>query len=65
MKKLYVWDEYCPVGFDNGIAFAIADSEDEARVAVSNGAGISPWEWGSVKVYPVTDTVAFSRVGND
>jgi hypothetical protein len=66
--KLYVWDEFYPDYYD-GLAFAIAESEEEAIKLVE--ATINPpylqrynrEEWGAVKVFNSDEKIAFSRNG--
>jgi len=60
--KLYVWDS----GFYGGLAFAIAESEQQAKKLVMIGGADFPLmkhAWGKVRVMPLDEKVAFSVCG--
>ncbi len=50
--KLYVWKDFCP-DYTRGLAFAIAESEDDAMRQISEKAGRWPYDWGAVEVFPI------------
>ena len=45
--KLYVWSAFSPDYYD-GLAFAIAETEHEARALVVEAYGTEPSNWGPV-----------------
>ena len=49
--KLYVWTEFSP-DWTDGLAFAIAESEEEARELVIKAYGVV-YTWGKVAVRPL------------
>lgn len=50
--KLFVWDEFCP-DYSDGLAFAIAETVQEAQELVINSMGYSTSSWGPVREYPI------------
>jgi len=55
--KLYVWTDFCPdcIG---GIAFAIAETVDEAKrlVVLEHGAAynhVCVWDWGTLTIHDI------------
>lgn len=60
--SLYIWDEFCP-DYSNGLAFAIAESESDARAEIIASRKCEVYHWGPVKVYPVNEKIAFSVSG--
>lgn len=62
--KLFVWNEFNPC-YDNGIAFAVAENEQEAKVMVLEESGNARAEWGKTEVYELGEKIAGSRVGCD
>jgi hypothetical protein len=63
MKKLkvYIWAEFCP-DYTDGLAIAIAESEEEARKLVMQGS--SAREWGPVEVRDISK-LAYSVEGGE
>lgn len=59
--KLYVWDEFEPA-IDNGLAFALARSEREAKRLVEEQYG-RVFYWGEVTMLPVTIPAARAVAG--
>jgi len=59
--KLYVWDDFAP-DYTGGLAFAIAETVQEAQKIIEKGGGIT-LEWGDVKEYPLNKKIAFHRHG--
>ena len=60
--KLYVWTEFCP-DWRGGLAFAIANSEAEAKAMVIDEYGMEPYCWGNLMVYTTTKHIAFAVSG--
>jgi len=60
--KLYVWAEFAP-NWKDGLAFAIAGSEDLARSLIINVAGLNPDDWGPVQVFDLDLPIAFGVYG--
>jgi hypothetical protein len=65
--KLYVWEGFCPNYYD-GLAFAIAVSEEEAIELIEKKVDppYSPYDpdlWGEVDVYDIDKKIAFARNG--
>lgn len=55
--RLYVWEGFCP-DYTSGLAFAIAENEGEARKLVQKRRGFQVYEWGTLRVLPLTKRVA-------
>jgi hypothetical protein len=75
LLKLFVWDNFCP-DYSPGVAFAIAESEQQAKEMIVKHFQSAPknkgWDaqitiesipWGEVKTYKLTDKVAFAMEG--
>jgi hypothetical protein len=70
--KLYVWDEFCP-NYVDGLAFAIAESEEAARASINEALGYCPPDgtndsnnrWGRVRIYELNEPVAFAVTGGE
>lgn len=61
--KLFVWTEFWPDG-TNGMAFAIAETEEEARMLIIEECdGIEPPDWGTLEVCSLDDKVAREVIG--
>lgn len=61
--RLYVWPEYCP-NYADGIAVAIATSEEAAKAAViADEEGVDYKEWGPCEVREIEAGVAYSVHG--
>jgi len=56
--KLYVWDAFSP-DWSDGLAFALADSEEDAKQMIEEFKGRPVDEWGTVKVYDLTEKVCY------
>lgn len=61
--KLYVWENFCP-DYSDGLAFAIAENETEARALVEKEHDYPPWDWGPVKEYPIEKIAFFVHGGS-
>ena len=65
--KLYIWDDFCS-DYTSGLAFAIAETESEARelvrVACGDKTGYDSSEWGDVKVKEISKCAHFVTGGS-
>lgn len=52
--KIFIWAEFCP-DHDDGLAFAIAENEEQAKDLVIREFGREPksWEWGFLEVHEI------------
>lgn len=55
--RLFVWEGFSPDN-TNGLAFAIAKNETEARILVEEENGSNIYCWGELKIYPITKRLA-------
>lgn len=55
--KLYVWTEFSP-DYTNGLAFAIAHDEGEARRLIEKRRGFEVYTWGNLEVRRIDQCVA-------
>lgn len=55
--RLYVWEDFSP-DYTSGLAFAIAESEAKARKLIEKRRGYTVYEWGTLRVYPLTKRIA-------
>lgn len=60
--KLFVFEEFCP-DYTNGLAFAIAEDEIEARKMIEGERGFAVYDWGEVTMHPLTEKIARSVSG--
>ncbi len=60
--KLFIWTGFCP-DYTDGLAFAIARDETEARKLVEEDRGYRIWEWGDLEIKSVTRKIARSVSG--
>lgn len=60
--QLFVWDGFSP-DYTDGLAFAIAYSEEEARQLIVEAYGASPSDWGTLKVHPLNRHIAYAVCG--
>ena len=56
--KLFVWTGFQP-DYSDGLAFAIAETEAQARELVSANEGGEPYEWGTLQILPLNTPIAF------
>ncbi len=47
--RLYVWTGFCP-DWSDGLAIALADSEDDARKQIIKQCAFEPHNWGTLEV---------------
>ena len=61
--KLYVWQNFEPDA-SPGIAFALAESEDEAKKAIT-ASYIKDWiiEWGDLSIHDIDVPISFYLFG--
>jgi len=64
MKKLrlFIWTGFCP-DYTEGLAFAVAADETEARKLIEKGRGYAVHTWGNLEIRPLADRVARSVSG--
>lgn len=55
--KLYVWTDFCP-DYTSGLAFAIADSVEEAQKMIVDQRGFDVYEWGTLTVHDLNVKIA-------
>jgi len=60
--RLYVWDNFNP-DYTEGLAFAIAGSEKEARKLIEQDRGFPVSDWGPLCVRPLNQRYATSVSG--
>jgi len=60
--RLYVWEGFSP-DYTSGLAFAIAESETEARMLIEKKRGFEVYEWGTLKIKPLDKRIAFCVSG--
>jgi hypothetical protein len=60
--KLFVWEGFSP-DYTDGLAFAIAGNEQEARELIIKDKGFEPYTWGTLKVHPLNKPVAYNVSG--
>jgi len=60
--KLYVWTNFAP-DYTCGLAFAIADSVEEAKALVIDDLGVDPSDWGVLAIYPTDCKIARAVYG--
>ncbi len=58
-RKLFVWTGFCP-DYSNGLAFAIAKDETDARKLVEQQMGYCPSVWGELKIHPLNERTRFA-----
>jgi len=60
--SLYVWTQFCP-DYTDGLAFAIAETEEHARQLVTDQLTWEPSDWGKVQVLPHDQPIGFGSYG--
>lgn len=61
--RLFIWTGFCKDSTD-GMAFAIAKDETEARKLVAEQRGGEPYKWGTLEVRRIDQRVARSVDGD-
>ena len=52
--RLYIWARFCYGDEDYGLAFAIANTEEEAKKLVTVDGKNGVWEWGDLEVKEIS-----------
>jgi len=60
--KLFVWKGFAP-DYTDGLAFAIAENETEARKLIIKKIGFNFSEWGNLKIKPLNKKTSFAVAG--
>lgn len=60
--RLFVWEGFAP-DYTDGLAFAIAKEEQEARKLVIKSCGYDPSVWGTLTIRPLSRKAAFAVAG--
>ena len=55
--KLFIWAGFCP-DYTQGLAFAIAETETQARELIIEEYGYEPYEWGDLEIRDINISVA-------
>jgi len=55
--QLYVWTEFNP-DYNDGLALAIASSEDEAKTLVKDLWDFTPHDWGNLEILSLDQPIA-------
>ena len=55
---LFVWTEFC-TDFTDGLAFAVAETVEQAQRLIERNRGCAVTDWGRVQQFPVTGPIAF------
>lgn len=60
--KLFVWTGFSP-DYTDGLAFAVASDESEAKVMIEKDRGFGIYIWGNLHIYDLDTPVAYSVSG--
>jgi len=60
--KLFVWTEFQP-DYSGGLAFAIAETEAQAREMIEKDYSWGVSEWGTLQILPLNTPIAFQVSG--
>jgi len=60
--KLYVWTGFAP-DWTDGLAFAIAKTEKEARKLIIAEYGMSTYDWGDLEIRDLKEPCAYFVTG--
>lgn len=60
--RLFVWTDFSP-DYKDGLAFAIAETIEQAMALVTEQLGYTPITWGTVEIHSLSDPVAFAVSG--
>lgn len=63
-KQVFIWREFMP-DYSDGLAFAIAETESEARKLIIEELGYNPSDWGPIIVKTLDEKVAFACCGGE
>jgi hypothetical protein len=59
---LFVWAQFCP-DYTDGLAFAIAETVEQAQKLIEQKCGYRPTDWGPVQQFPASEPIAFCVTG--
>ena len=59
---LFVWNKFCP-DYTDGLAFAIAETVEQAQKLIQQHRGCVVYDWGPVQRHPLTELIAFCVSG--
>ena len=59
---VFVWAQFCP-DYSNGLAFAIAETVEQAQKLIKQKRGYGATDWGPVQQFPATELIAFCVTG--
>ena len=59
---LFVWTEFC-TDFTDGLAFAIAETVEQAQRLIERTRGCAVSDWGRVQQFPASEPIAFCVTG--
>ena len=60
--RLYVWPKFAP-DYRDGLAFAIAESEEHAKRLILGRLDYDPMDWGPCEEHPLSVAIGFGRHG--
>lgn len=55
--KLFIWTDFCS-DYTQGLAFAIAEDEADARKQIEEEGGREVYSWGDLEIKPLTRRMA-------
>jgi len=61
-KKLFVWTSFNP-DYTNGLAFAIANTVEEAKEIIENSIGYKPYQWGELHIHKLNEKIGYGVGG--
>lgn len=59
---VFVWTKFCP-DWGNGLAFAVAETVEQAQRLIEKKRGYEVYDWGPVQQFPANEPIAFSVSG--
>jgi hypothetical protein len=62
VMRLFVWEGFCP-DYTDGLAFAVAETVEQAQELVTKAKGYDPFEWGTLKELDLSSPIAFAVSG--
>lgn len=60
--RLYVWAHFSPDYYD-GLAFAIAETLEQAQELVTDKLAYDPPSWGDVQIFDLDSPIGFAVLG--
>ena len=61
-RRLFVWTKFAP-DYTEGLAFAVAETTEQAHRLVIEHLGYEPSDWGRLYIYPIRAGIAFAVPG--